>query len=62
VLAAATPWLAIWQHAGRCGADLICMSTHSRDAAASLVLGSQAQAILQHARVPVMLVPPDRES
>lgn len=62
VIAAATPWLAIWQHAGRCGADSICMSTHSRDAATSLVLGSQAQAILQHARVPVMLVPPDRES
>jgi nucleotide-binding universal stress UspA family protein len=39
-----------------------CMSTHSRDVAASLVLGSQAQAILQHSRIPVVLVPPDRES
>ena len=62
VLAAETPWLAIWQHAGRASADLICMSTHSRDAATNLVLGSQAQAILQHSRIPVVLIPPDRES
>lgn len=62
VIAAGSPWLAIWQHAGRVGADLICMSTHSRKASASLVLGSQAQAILQHSRIPVLLVPPDRES
>lgn len=61
VLAAGSPWLAIWQHASRANADLICMSTHSRDAAASLVLGSQAQAILQHSRIPVVLIPPDRE-
>jgi nucleotide-binding universal stress UspA family protein len=62
VIPAGTPWQAIWQHAGRASADLICMSTHSRDVAASLVLGSQAQAILQHSRIPVVLVPPDRES
>jgi nucleotide-binding universal stress UspA family protein len=62
VIVAGTPWLAIWQHAGRASADLICMSTHSRDAAASLVLGSQAQAMLQHSRIPVVLIPPDRES
>jgi len=62
VIYAGTPWMAIWQHAGRASADLICMSTHSRDAAASLVLGSQAQAILQHSRIPVVLIPPDRES
>jgi nucleotide-binding universal stress UspA family protein len=55
-------WLAVWQHAGRANADLICMSTHSKDALKSLVLGSQAQAILQHSRIPVVLVPPDRES
>jgi nucleotide-binding universal stress UspA family protein len=62
VIPVGTPWMAIWQHAGRASADLICMSTHSRDAAASLVLGSQAQAILQHSRIPVVLIPPDRES
>ncbi len=62
VIEAGAPWLAIWQQAGRVGADLICMSTHSRNATASLVLGSQAQAILQHSRIPVLLVPPDREN
>jgi nucleotide-binding universal stress UspA family protein len=62
VLTAASPWLAIWQHAGRVSADLICMATHSRDAASSVVLGSQAQAIMQRSRIPVLLVPPDRES
>lgn len=55
-------WLAIWQHAGRANADLICMSTHTNDALKSLVLGSQAQSLLQHSRIPVVLVPPDRES
>lgn len=55
-------WLVIWQLAGRVNADSICMATHSRSAKASLVLGSQAQAILQHSRIPVLLVPPDRES
>jgi nucleotide-binding universal stress UspA family protein len=62
VVPAGAAWLAIWQHASRVSADVICMSTHSRDAAASLVLGSQAQAVLQHCRIPVLLVPPDRES
>jgi nucleotide-binding universal stress UspA family protein len=62
VLEPGAAWLAIWQYAGRVSAHLICMATHSRDAAASLVLGSQAQAILQHSRIPVLLVPPDRES
>lgn len=61
VLTSATPWLAIWQCAGRVNADLICMATHSRDVASSLVLGSQAQELLHHSRIPVVLVPPDRE-
>ncbi len=62
LLEGSAAWLAIWQHAGRANADLICMSTHSNNALKSLVLGSQAQAILQHSRIPVVLVPPDRES
>jgi nucleotide-binding universal stress UspA family protein len=62
VLEPAAAWLAIWQYAGRVSAQLICMATHSRDATANIVLGSQAQAILQHSRIPVLLVPPDRES
>lgn len=62
VLSGDAPWRAIWQYSGRVGADLVCMATHSRDAMASLLLGSQAQAILQHSRIPVLLVPPDRET
>jgi len=62
VLAGDAAWLAIWQYAGRCSADLICMATHSRSAATQLVLGSQAASLLKHSRVPVLLVPPDRES
>jgi nucleotide-binding universal stress UspA family protein len=61
VLGGVTPWLSIWQYAGRAGADMICMATRSRDAVSTLVLGSQAQALLQHTRIPVVLVPPDRE-
>ena len=61
VLESSTPWLAIWQHASRVSADMICMATHSRDMAGSLVLGSQAQDLLKHSRIPVLLVPPDRE-
>jgi nucleotide-binding universal stress UspA family protein len=61
VLGGVTPWLSIWQYAGRAGADMICMATRSRDRVSSLVLGSQAQSLLQHARIPVVLVPPDRE-
>jgi nucleotide-binding universal stress UspA family protein len=57
-----SPWLAIWQYASRANADLICMATHSRDAVKSLVIGSEARDLLAHARVPVLLVPPDRES
>lgn len=62
VLEGGEAWLAIWQHASRASADMICMATHSRDAVKSLVLGSQAHALLQHSRIPVLLVPPDRES
>jgi nucleotide-binding universal stress UspA family protein len=62
VLEGGEAWLAIWQQASRSSADLICMATHSRDRAASVILGSQAQALLQHSRIPVLLVPPDRES
>lgn len=61
VLEGGSAWLAIWQYAGRASADLVCMATHSRDVVGSLVLGSQAQALLLHCRIPVLMVPPDRE-
>ena len=55
-------WLAIWQHAARAHADLICMATHSRDSGKGFALGAQTAALLEHAQVPVLLVPQDRES
>jgi nucleotide-binding universal stress UspA family protein len=62
VLEGDTPWRAIWQHAGRASADLICMATRSRNSVGSFLLGSQAQALLEKSRLPVLLVPPDHES
>jgi len=62
VLEGSEPWLAIWQQASRASADMICIASHSREGIAQVVLGSQAQALLHHSRIPVVLVPPDRES
>ena len=62
VLEGNTPWLSIWQQASRASADMICLATHSREGVAGVVLGSQAQSLLQHSSIPVVLVPPDRES
>jgi nucleotide-binding universal stress UspA family protein len=61
VLEGPQPWLAIWQQASRASADMICLATHSREGLAEIVLGSQAQSLLRHCRIPVVLVPPDRE-
>ena len=47
--------------AGRLGVDAICMATHGRSGVSQLVLGSQAHAVVQRARQPVLLVPPERE-
>ncbi len=55
------PGLAIGQAAGRLGVDAICMGTHGRSGVARLVLGSQAQQVLQHGRRPVVLIPPERD-
>jgi len=54
-------WTGIWHTAGRLGVDAICMATHGRSGILRTVLGSQAQEVLQHARQPVVLVPPERE-
>lgn len=51
----------IWHAAGRLGVDAICMATHGRTGASQLVLGSQAQQVLQRVRQPLVLVPPERE-
>jgi len=44
------------------GVDLIAMSTHGRSGARRLVLGSIAEGVLRHARVPVLCFPPPREA
>ena len=43
------------------GADVIVMSTHGRSGLGRVVLGSVAEAVLQEASVPVLLVRADRE-
>jgi nucleotide-binding universal stress UspA family protein len=53
--------IGIWHAAGRLGVDAICMATHGRSGASRVVLGSQAQGVVQRARQPVVLVPPERE-
>ena len=54
-------WIGIWHAAGRLGVDAICMATHGRSGMSRVVLGSQAQQVMQRTRKPVILVPPERE-
>lgn len=61
VVAAADVTQAILQAAARAHADLICMGTHGRTGIGGLLLGSHAQAVVHHATLPVLLVPPARE-
>lgn len=51
----------IAQAAARIGADAICMSTHGRTGLAKALLGSQAEAVLRRAKIPVVLVPMPRD-
>jgi nucleotide-binding universal stress UspA family protein len=62
VLEGSVPWLAIWQHAERARAHSVCMATHSSEGRSGVELGTQTKTLLQHSKLPVMLVPPDRES
>ena len=48
---------AVAQYAEQHGADLIALSTHGRTGLRHLVLGSQAEGILRHAKVPVLSFP-----
>jgi len=45
--------------ARRLGADLICMPTHARRGLSRALLGSVSQGVVRHARVPVLVVPPE---
>lgn len=49
---------AIAEYAGANQVDLLVMSTHGRSGMRRLVLGSVAEAVLRHARVPVLSIPP----
>lgn len=50
------PSLKINQVADQIGADMIVMGTHGRAGIAHLVLGSVAENVLRHARVPVVSI------
>lgn len=52
-------WKGIWHAAGRLGVDAICMATHGRSGASGIFLGSQAREVVERARQPVLLVPPE---
>jgi nucleotide-binding universal stress UspA family protein len=51
--------MGIWHAANRLGVDAICMATRGRSGLSRVVLGSQAQKVLERARQPVVLVPPE---
>src|SRR5438477_4013892 len=51
------PAHAICAYAERVGADLIVMGTHGRTGVSRAVLGSVAEAVVRHARCPVMSIP-----
>lgn len=50
------PGVALNEVADRIGAEMIVMGTHGRTGLAHLVLGSVAENVLRHARVPVVAV------
>lgn len=54
------PSLGICRAGSRLGVDAICMATHGRTGVTRLLMGSQAQDVVQRASVPVLLVPPLR--
>ena len=55
VIEAHTAWRGIVDTAGSLGADLIVMGSHGRSGLEKLVLGSVAQAVLSHTKLPVLI-------
>ncbi|MFG6486981.1 universal stress protein [Roseateles sp. BYS78W] len=49
-------WEAIIDHAKAEGVDLIVMASHGRKGFAALLLGSEAQKVLTHVELPVLIV------
>jgi nucleotide-binding universal stress UspA family protein len=50
------PWEAIVEHAAAQGADLIVMASHGRRGVTALLLGSETQKVLTHAKLPVLVI------
>ena len=48
---------AILEAAERLGCDLIAMASHGRRGLAGLLIGSETQRVLTHARLPVVVIP-----
>jgi nucleotide-binding universal stress UspA family protein len=53
---AEAPWRAILDAAKKQSCDLIVMASHGRHGLASLILGSEAQKVLTHSKLPVLVV------
>ncbi|MEO5509445.1 MAG: universal stress protein [Longimicrobiales bacterium] len=53
---AATPWEAILAAARKNKCDAIVMASHGRRGVSALLLGSETQKVLTHAKVPVIVV------
>ena len=49
------PWQAIVESAKALGCDLIVMGSHGRSGLTKLILGSEAQKVLTHATVPILI-------
>lgn len=50
------PWEAIVDHAAQQQADLIVMASHGRRGVTALLLGSETQKVLTHAKLPVLVI------
>jgi len=62
VVEAHTAWRGIVEAGESMQADLIVMGSHGRNALEKLVLGSVAQAVLSHTKLPVLVVRDSRQS
>lgn len=51
------PALAICEYASKHGADLIIVGTHGRTGISHVLIGSVAERVVRHAKVPVLTVP-----
>ncbi|GAB4160740.1 MAG: hypothetical protein Tsb009_38070 [Planctomycetaceae bacterium] len=55
------PGLGINEYADECGADLIVITSHGRHGWKHLLLGSVAERVIRHAKIPVLILRPEEE-